>query len=287
MNRMMAAVILMVLLTLFMLAAAFPVAGSSLAMIFKTPVFIGLGGLLAGLLVYCSWTSAGGFRRIGFLLTHLGVVVIMAGALVGLGSGESHDLVLPIGGAGFVREIQKQDGSTVPLPFGIRCQRFGVDYYDPSYDLYEPVSKGGNPDYRKVATHTMSLSGELNLGRFGRMGREALFNPETAAWRSQVVLTNGWILQQNSPSVRLFSAEIAIRAEGQPEDVRHLAVNKPIGIQGWRFYLMSYDTQNNSYVVLMARRDPGRLAVVAGIWMTIVGTILLGIAGVVGKRGAP
>jgi len=286
MNRMMAAVILMVLLVLFMLAGAVPSPDGTTAMIFKMPVFIVLAGLLAGLSVYCAWKGGVGFRRVGFLLTHLGVVVIMVGALIGWGFGESHDLVLPTGSNEFVREIQQREGPSLPLPFGMVCRRFTTGYYDPSYDLYEPILRNGNRDYRKVATHKMSTSGELSLGLLGRLGQAELFNPETMEWKNRVVLTNGWILQQVPPTPRVFAADLAFQVDGEPVREQKLAVNQPIEMKGWRFYLMSYDKQDNAYVVLTARRDPGRLAVVAGIWMAMAGIVMLGLPWLGGKRVA-
>lgn len=225
MNRMAAAVVLMVLVTLFMLAGAFPSAGGTSAAIFKTPVFVGLAGLLVGLILYCSWKGGMGFRRIGFLLVHVGVVVILVGAVVGWRTGEKHDFALPIGLGEYVREIQLREGGSVPLPFGMACHRFSVEFYEP---------------------------------------------------------------QGKSSVPRLFLADMAFQIEGEPVREEKLAVNHPIEIQGWRFYLMSYDSQNRAYVVLTARRDPGRLAVVAGIWMVIVGTVMLGVLGLgAGRRGAP
>jgi hypothetical protein len=223
MNRMTAAVVLMVLLALFMLAGAFPSGGGTSAAIFKTPVFIGLAGLLAGLILYCSWKGGLGFRRIGFLLVHMGVVVILVGALVGWRNGEKHDFALPIGPGDYVREIQLREGGSVPLPFGMACHRFSVEFYEP---------------------------------------------------------------QAEFPVPRLFLADMAIQIEGEPVREEKLAVNHPIEIKGWRFYLMSYDSQNRTYVVLTARRDPGRLVVVTGIWMVIAGTVMLGVLGLgVGRRG--
>ena len=54
-----------------------------------------------------------------------------------------------------------------------------------------------------------------------------------------------------------------------------LAVNHPATHKGWRFYLASYEEQPRLYVLLTARRDPGRGTVIAGIWLLIVGVALL------------
>jgi len=54
-----------------------------------------------------------------------------------------------------------------------------------------------------------------------------------------------------------------------------VSINHPAQFKGWRFYLMSYDQMRQSYVQLSVRRDPGRNAVIAGIWLTIIGTFVL------------
>ena len=58
-----------------------------------------------------------------------------------------------------------------------------------------------------------------------------------------------------------------------PETSRQrLRVNHPVTHGGWRFYLTSYDTVARRYIVVTARRDPGRCLVIPGIWMVIAGT---------------
>jgi len=71
-----------------------------------------------------------------------------------------------------------------------------------------------------------------------------------------------------------FEATLSIVEDGN-ESIRMLKVNKPVTVAGWRIYLMSYEMHPSPYVRLLLRRDPGRITVLVGIWLIIVGTALL------------
>jgi cytochrome c biogenesis protein ResB len=79
-------------------------------------------------------------------------------------------------------------------------------------------------------------------------------------------------------------------SDGEKELELPISINHPAGYKGWRFYLTSYDQRSRSYVVLSARRDPGRGTVIAGIWIVMIGTFVLcfrktSIGGVESRRG--
>ena len=54
-----------------------------------------------------------------------------------------------------------------------------------------------------------------------------------------------------------------------------LQVNHPVLYDGWKFYLMDYDREAGSYVTLYAKNDPGNLPIRIGIWMLLIGTVLM------------
>jgi cytochrome c biogenesis protein ResB len=276
------AVLVMVLLTLFMLAGVLPAEGNQ-TMIFRTPVFIGAAGVLAILSLVCSYKRRLKIRNAGFLLTHLGIVILLAGALAGRLRGESRDFILPVHPGRFFRELPVRNGPPLVLPFGIACNRFTVDYYDPSYDLLRPVEQDGKISYRTMSTHALSAQNRLNLGPLGQLEKSDLIHSVSQAWHNRITLTNGWVLQRRSAMPRNFSADLAFQEEGKEIREQTLAVNRPVVIGGWRLYLMSYDHQRLSHVVLKGRRDPGRTAAVTGIWMVMIGTLLLGAQGWNGK----
>jgi hypothetical protein len=82
---------------------------------------------------------------------------------------------------------------------------------------------------------------------------------------------------------RLFEAFVEV-AHGDARVEHVLRVNHPLSIDGWRIYLMSHSQTPRPYVVLLLRRDPGRLLVLAGIWCLILGVAGLCWGGDTGGR---
>jgi hypothetical protein len=205
-----AAIIVLGGIVLFLLAGAVPVQDGAQAVVFRTPAFMGLLAALAILLVAACLRRVRLPGRFAFVLTHLGIVVILAGALLGFLFGRRSDFTVPVAGSHAVRALVDAEGRRIPLGFSLAVADFRVDYYEP----------GSTP--------------------------------------------------------RHFEAALRLTGDGADEN-RRLAVNRPVTYRGWRFYLMSYDHNPEVCVTLTARRDPGRGVVIAGIWMVIAGTCLLGL----------
>jgi cytochrome c biogenesis protein ResB len=92
------------------------------------------------------------------------------------------------------------------------------------------------------------------------------------------VLESGWLLQIIPPADRKqelvlrFAADDGALSERSVE--KCVTVNHPAVHGGWRFYLMSYDREAQEYVVLLARRDPGRGIAIAGMFCLMAGVAL-------------
>ncbi|MDD4871991.1 MAG: cytochrome c biogenesis protein ResB [Kiritimatiellae bacterium] len=208
--------IIFVLLVFFMLSGVFPVQGGMQVVIFHTPFFILLMASLVVSSLLCCWKKRGlTLRKIGFQLTHLGIVVILAGAFTGFLTAKKSEFALPISGSHEIKQIPTGDGnSSYDLNFGIAVTNFQVDFY-------EQTDK------------------------------------------------------QSSPTPKHFQASLRINTANSSTLSHELAVNHPVEHAGWRFYLMSYDTESRRYVVLSARQDPGRNIVFAGIAMLMIGTTIM------------
>lgn len=266
---------ILLVLVLFMLAGVIPTVAGTQGVVFRTPVFIASLALLALALVVCSLRRRLTLRRWGFVLTHLGVAVILSGALIGYMGGKRGEFALPISGEHVVREIPLREGESLKLKFGFCVTEFDVQFYAPSYGLYRPptVSAAGDQgEYEHVGDFRLSADGVMDVGSHGMLTRTDLADETSGEWKAQYVLSDGWILQLVPPTPRRFAAELRLVGESGDETTQELAVNHPVEFGGWRFYLMSYDKEARRYVVLSARRDPGRGVVIAGIWMVIVGT---------------
>lgn len=211
---MVAGVAILAAIVLLMLAGAIPVEGDEQAVVFRTPVFILLLGLLClTLLAYCL-TRRPSLRSVPFLLTHLGIVTILAGAFLGYLEEEKSLLALPVGERHAVKHLPLPDGGRLDLGFELELSSFSVVRCDPSESMAPPPVKG----YRAV---------------------------------------------------------LRIRDDDGTTTEKVLDVNRPVDHSGWRFYLMDYDRESFGYVVIRARRDPGRRIAIAGMCATMIGIALM------------
>ncbi|MCR4574551.1 MAG: cytochrome c biogenesis protein ResB [Lentisphaeria bacterium] len=264
------------LIVIFLLAGAIPLHGGLELAIFRTPVF---WALLAILAVWCvvacfRLKRFKSLRGIGFLLAHGGVALLLLGAAIGLFAGKKTQFAAYIG-ASPANELPAPDNTTYPLDFSLAVTDLKVEYYPPSYNYYAPPEKDGE-DYTLLKTLKPNMDGTITLPKHGgSIARETLVDDD-GNWKPQVFMDNGYLLHKAAPTPKLFEATAQLSvSDGDVLPPQKFSVNHPLCFHGWRFYLMSYDVQNNEYIVLTARHDPGRGCVIAGIWMIIIGVAIL------------
>ena len=75
---------------------------------------------------------------------------------------------------------------------------------------------------------------------------------------------------------KFYEATLKIMPEGTREVETHsLTVNHPHREDGWKIYLMNYDRAEGSAVQLLLKRDPGEYICLAGIWLSIAGSVMM------------
>lgn len=92
------------------------------------------------------YAEKGNYSRLGVYITHLSILIILAGAIIGLFFGFNAFLNLPEGETSSV--AYKDRGKEVPLGFDLRCDNFEVEYYNESdmpkaYKSWLSVFKNG------------------------------------------------------------------------------------------------------------------------------------------------
>jgi len=259
--------------TLLLLTGVIPVGkGLSATAVYTSPMMILLLGLLSVSCLKCCLKR----RSVGFLMVHIGVVVILAGAFTGYVAGKKGtvqlQLLRPVTASGLTGE------SPVPFGFEVRAKDFKVKFYPPIYYLYRPVSpdqiQPGQMPFGKVAEYDTAGKTFLDIDAIGRVEVSNLWNEARGEWTQRRMLDAGVFLHLGSQTPSHYGVTLQV-VDGEKQLELPISINHPAGYKGWRFYLMSYDQRNRSYVVLSARHDPGRNAVIAGIWIVMIGTFVL------------
>jgi cytochrome c biogenesis protein len=98
------------------------------------------------------YSEKGNYSRLGVYITHLSILIILAGAIIGLFFGYNAFLNLPEGETSSV--AYRDQGIEVPLGFELRCDDFEVEYYPnsempKSYKSRLVVLKNGQEVMRK------------------------------------------------------------------------------------------------------------------------------------------
>ena len=272
--RMTGAVVVMALVVLFLLAGAIPVHQGAQAAVFTTPVFIVLLVLLGASVIACCIRRGFSLRHLGFHMAHAGVVCILAGAAVGFIAGRAADVTVPVVAGHAISRLLCRDGTAIPLDFSIGATRFVAESYDPDYHLFRPAGGTDDPGFEFAGTVRAGGDGSFAVSPGSRV-RAAELRTGSNEWVQQHVLDNGWFLQKAVAIPRHFQATLRFADESSPTREAELSVNRPVTHHGWRFFLMSYQEEPNLRIVLTARKDPGRRAVIAGIYALMAGTGML------------
>ncbi len=263
-------IILFAVTVLFLLAGAIPCSGGDAALIFRSPVFIALLAMISSLILYCCWKK---IRCPYFLLSHLGAVVILAGAFTGFLFGKSTQFNMPVMAAMLVDRVPEPGGSKWNLGFSFSVADFRADYYNPDYTLFIP-DKAKDGEYKKSGSFSTGKVTVLDLGKWGSVPVSILKDEKTQKWTDRYTFENGCVLMRENAVPKNYEAKIRIVPKNGNEFTCPLKVNSPVSYGGWRIYLVSFGTDRQPYVQLSAKKDIGRETVIAGIWMLMIGTFI-------------
>ena len=273
-------IVFLSLIVLLLLTGVLPVSGGmNASAVYYAPAFIALLALLSGCSLVCCVRRKFGLKQVGFYLVHLGVVAILSGAFVGYVLGVKGPLKLSLQPKQFTGLVPQKEREPVALGFDVAAEDFEVKFYPPVYQLYLPLppeaAVPGQMPFKVAGEFSTDKRQEWDLGEAGLFAVSNLWDRVRKEWTPQIRLADGSFLFQSGKTPSFFGVKLRVR-DGDQELELPISVNHPAGYKGWRFYLMSYDQNAQRYVQLSARRDPGRRAVIAGIWMTIIGTFMLG-----------
>ncbi|MCB1060257.1 MAG: cytochrome c biogenesis protein ResB [Calditrichaeota bacterium] len=156
----------------------------------------------------------------GPLLTHLGLLFLAIGGLVGsFGDNEYRAGGYP--------------GDTIAfeeLPFEVRIDSFRVEFYP--LQARQWVLVDGEWFGRLVKEDS---PGTWQIERFDQNGNTQLVSMEDE-W-----ISNSWDVKQASGNIKQYISSVSIIEDGQVVDERQISVNSPLRRSGFRLYQSSYD----------------------------------------------
>ncbi len=171
------AVLLMVISVIMMLAGVLPLEGADPVIIFRTPVFAAILGLLGLSILACVAKKKLKFSTIGFHLVHIGVVFIMIGGLTAFIAEKKTTFHISASEKP-TQHIQLSQNKIVDLGFSIQLKSFYVEHYEPDIihlknnkmqDAYRTsegqtlqLESGDNLQINKIALNTEVISYELD-----------------------------------------------------------------------------------------------------------------------------
>jgi hypothetical protein len=84
----------------------------------------------------------------------------------------------------------------------------------------------------------------------------------------------GLALKNFKPVDNQYTAALSFITDNDSAVERKMATNKPVNFNKWLFYLSSYDPQSFSYIIVTARRDPGRKIAITGMLALFIGVTM-------------
>ncbi len=259
-------------LLLFLSAGAIPVDRGQQTIIFQTPAFLAAAAAGALLLLAACFLRRPPVRQAAFILTHAGLVFLMAGAFIDWrGEQRIAGVRLPIGMGHAIGKLRDAEGQTVDLGFTLEVMDFSVLFYDPVYSLFRPdaAAPDGWAFDRKVDPRVPSTLREVPGGALDVADLQ-----EDGHWVPELPLADGWLLRKQAEIPRWFEAGVRTTFDGVGRSAG-LAVNHPVFVNGWQVLLVSYGSEPMAYVELAFKKSPGRRLVVVGIWCVIAGVTWL------------
>ena len=275
--------------------------------LYHTPGFIVLLSFLAINLIACTWKR--GLSRLGPTLTHVSILVILLGGVVGAISGFSGMLILHEGEQASEVSIRKS-GEQIPLGFRVRLNRFIFEQYpngmpkeyrsevtlldnqgrkirDAHIRVNHPIKQNGITLYQ--STYGMDPQVELEVTNH-ETGETVLLK---AALHSPVDLPGGegdqavvaQFTQDFQPPERMRqmtsfphhmgpAAKLRVRVKGEVSDFfwvfQRLPEHGRNRVEPYQFTLK--DFSQAAYTGLEAARDPGTSLIWLGCILLMVGT---------------
>ena len=237
---------------------------------YKSVFFIVAIAAFTLVLVVCLVKYEFSLKKLGFYISHTGVLVIIVCAIISSLTTKETSFAIPIDPNAFYGEVQQNDGGLLEFGFDISIASFEVEKYDAEYCLYNSKTDFIEKNV-VIETVSQNRNGIYDMQEYGTVSADEL--KKDGEYVKYYVLENGYVLVKHEEIDKNYTAIFQIYDEGKLKEVE-LGVNRPYTHKGWKFYLMGYDTEGMRYVNLYVKNDYANIPLSIGLWMTTIGTFI-------------
>lgn len=259
-------------------------------------------------------------KNAGFMLNHLGLWILLAGAAFGSGDIERYTMRVEKDKVEWI--AYDKSGNLHELPVAIYLQDFTVDYYPPQAGIWseseQRLLKSPSFSLNRADTVFKWESYEFEIKQvlqsawlMGDTFREAPI-PGAVHAAHICIRSNhstgrcGWICSASSlqqpfsmtidddlelvmkpPKARLYQSDVIVYTKSGSEVTSSITVNQPLSVDGWQIYQFGYDEsmgQWSTSSVFELVRDPWLPVIYTGLCLLLFGAVFMFITGVGSKR---
>ncbi|MFH1532134.1 MAG: cytochrome c biogenesis protein ResB [Pseudomonadota bacterium] len=234
-------------------------------------------------------------RRIGYILIHASIIIVIAGAtlrsyqkeegMVHLLVGQTNDRMMVMeGGAQVDRKVR--------LPFTVRLDAFQVEFYEMLYVFLRgeqvPVAK-----LSVERSHEVDVAGS-HVKAVGTRVEEVPGRPGHPPWQRHIITVDvdgelgeipqdvlvgndkfALLYKTDRGEVKLYQSKVTLLDDQGNELVtQDVLVNHPLIHDGWWLYQSNWDRDDLRYSGLHAVRDPGLPFTLCGLVLLVLGVLL-------------
>lgn len=259
--------------------------------------------ILIAVSLFLVLTKRNPFRltQLGFLFSHGGIILILAGALMGFYRGEKGMIHLNEGDSASSLQIVKNNaytGETGNLGFSLKLEDFQVDYYKGDYKIYAYRLDQSDGRYRAIGSYKIregrrhKIPGSdtdfriaaFTSGEFPTVNVE-IASPEgkhfgvvTNRVEAPLILNEGEIvlmMDKRDDEVKEYRSLVSVYEGGIRQRQEVIQVNHPLKHKGFSFYQSNFDPDNLAYSGLQVVRDPGLSIVYGGFLFVGIGVVFI------------
>lgn len=259
-------------------------------------------------------------KNIPFVINHLGILITSIALIFSVGDIQKH--TIKIDEDNYIYSVTNNQ-ITEELPFALRLLDFEMEFFTPKIAIVENATDEvitGNGFLLSADTDSIlsyqgyQISIDTFLPKSVKQGdkyyfvNDVGFSPSTLLniispegiksqrWIScgsfvypsdYVSLDSNYTVVMLDPESKVFQSKIQVSYPDGRQEERILKVNQPINIEGWDIYQTDYDKEMGTwsdYSIIEMVKDPWLLVIYLGIFMLIIGAVLLMFVGRIEKK---